>query len=776
MRLETAELDRYGPLTGCHPPCESEITVLAGPNESGKTLYLEGLLQLLDPGVAAAMQPEPRVDGSPTGRVVLDDGGERHDLGDGTALSDVSRIDPVHLYTLFVIRDSDLALPEGTDYYTSLVERLGDIHTSAIEAMREQLVEEGLLTPTSLNLRDRGHKTKTVRNSAEQLAEDVEDYLETAESEDVEATVRQRLQTRRELSSVHERLEIQQTAKEVAALEDARSQLQRYEDATESLADLTAFERETLEDVRERKQDIAHLEDRIDELESELQAARDEAEQLRADRREARDRRDDLQQREDDVERAEEALEEYRETESGATGESVESSLAQRRWVAIAGLVGGGIAAGGGAIAGSGLALLLGAVLLVVAAGAGISHRRLVRRQADLEARETELLQAARDAGFEVETAEDVGPRIRRYRGDLQRARDRVQSLSAQLDAATDRVDGLESDLEEKREEREDCREALSGTLAAADVDSVDEYDAGVDERDARARQRSEAEPVLERLLGEPDADEPTEKIRHWRSELEEVDEEIGDVDVDADRYDEAELARLESEREEFEARLATLEDELEAFGERLDEFERRANEPSPPPVAETDPVLEARTTDGLRDLAASVRDLVAEIETNADVSRKAIGILDEIRADEEQKVSTLFDPEGPASRYLERLTDGRYEAVDYDPAAERLEVTAADGRIVTPHQLSRGTKDQLYFAARLSLAGQLLDGGSGFLLLDDPFLTADPDRLHNGFEILRDLTADGWQILYLTAKPEVHDEMAAAFDCEVYELETVDH
>ena len=90
-------------------------------------------------------------------------------------------------------------------------------------------------------------------------------------------------------------------------------------------------------------------------------------------------------------------------------------------------------------------------------------------------------------------------------------------------------------------------------------------------------------------------------------------------------------------------------------------------------------------------------------------------------------------------------------------------------------HQLSRGARDQLYFAARLSLAQQVLGGDAGFLLLDDPFLAADAGRLRNGFETLRRLTAEGWQVLYFTAKPEVYDEMAPAFDCAVHELEQLE-
>jgi len=57
--------------------------------------------------------------------------------------------------------------------------------------MRAQLVDEGLLTPESLNLRDRGYDTKDVRASVEQLADSAEGYLETVKADGMEETVRQ---------------------------------------------------------------------------------------------------------------------------------------------------------------------------------------------------------------------------------------------------------------------------------------------------------------------------------------------------------------------------------------------------------------------------------------------------------------------------------------------------------------------------------------------------------------------------------------------------------
>ena len=250
----------------------------------------------------------------------------------------------------------------------------------------------------------------------------------------------------------------------------------------------------------------------------------------------------------------------------------------------------------------------------------------------------------------------------------------------------------------------------------------------------------------------------------------------MGDAEVTAGAFDEATLEELQRSKSDLEGRLEGLTGTLEAHGKKMEEFERRATELTPPPVVDADPSLEARTVEGLRHLQADLSELSSEIERNADVSRRAIGILDAIKTEEERKVATLFDPEGPASVILAHLTEDRYTAVDYDPDTETLSVATPEDRTLSVHQLSRGARDQLYFAARLSLAQQVLGGDAGFLLLDDPFLAADPDRLRNGFEALQRLTAQGWQVLYFTAKPEVYDEVAPAFDCAVHELEQLEY
>lgn len=774
MHLETAEIDRYGPLKGCRPDCEDGITVIAGPNESGKTLYLEGLLRLLEPNVKNHISPKPRVEGTPTGRLVLHDGSDHHSLGDGTVLSDISQIEPIHLHNLFVVRDSDLGLPEGQDYYTSLVEHLGDIHTSEINQIRSELVERGRLTNKRLNLANRENDTKDVRKNARSLASEIESYLDTMSEKGIRETNRERLQTKRKLATVEKELETQRVAEKIADYEYAAGQLRVYRETTDRIQQLKTFDRDTLGELQELDGDISRDEEEIEDLDEEIESKKEEAREYQDELSELREKRMELQQRESDVNSVEETLETYRDKTAADVGS--DSKLAQRRAVTIAGIASAGIAATGGAIAGSMIAIMFGVLLLFVGAGGWYSHHQLAQRIKESEVRERELLQDARDAGFDVDEPEDIAPTIRGFRDELESVQKRIQRLKAELDTKEDRISELEDEYGETETQLEKHQDELESTLDDAGVDSIDEYESNIKERENEEDERSGAKRDLTREVGEPEADAPEEKIEYWEAELNKWKSSISDTDIEADQYDEEELKRLEERSTGLERRLDKLEKDLEEHRDTLGEFERRGDKLNAGPFVETEPTLQAYTAEGLRELAEELRSLVETIETDAEISRKAIGIFENIRDEEEQKMATLFDPDGPASKTLSYLTDGRYTAVDYDPDSKTLEVRTADGQTLNPYQLSRGTQDQLYFAARLSLAKQLLGGETGFLLLDDPFIAADQNRLRYGFETLTDLAEEGWQIVYLTAKQEVRNTMTSEFDVNIHEMNSLDY
>lgn len=122
------------------------------------------------------------------------------------------------------------------------------------------------------------------------------------------------------------------------------------------------------------------------------------------------------------------------------------------------------------------------------------------------------------------------------------------------------------------------------------------------------------------------------------------------------------------------------------------------------------------------------------------------------------------------ATRFLERrmvgdvarVTDGRYRDVRMDDAGLGIEVRSAErGDWIPVTELSRGTLDAVYLAARLGLVRLVTGDRRPPLLLDDPLVTLDDDRAARALEVLRELTGD-FQVIYFTASSR-YDAVADA-------------
>lgn len=772
MRLRTAEIDRYGPLYDCRPPCRDGISVISGPNEAGKTLYLEALLQLLEPDVADVMDPPPRIDQRPAGRAVVEHGGDHYECDGDTSLCEITPVEPAHLQSVFVVRDGDLRLPSDQAYYTSLVEKLGDVHTTEIDAIKSKLKDRGRLTDRRLDISsDRSSDNAgTVRDDAEGLVDDVREYVAEIDADALDELEARRLRVTRHLREAREDLEAQRDAKAVAAHERLSEQLETYRATTERLADLDGYDRGTLDALRESYNDVERDREDLHELEDELEEAeRDVAETART-LADLEGRRSELERRESAVADARSAVETYRDQRDDAAG--AERLLSVTRPASLVALLAAGGAGVGGAITGFPPAVGLGVALLLVSVVSVVLYYRANQRRTAVETTRETVLRTARDAGFDVESVEDVAPAIESVDREVASVTERVAKTDQQHDDVRGALEDLRaerSELESRIAERE---RDLEERLADADVASIDEYEERVEAREELEPERRTARRSLVDRFGDPDADAPEENATVWERELDDLVADIDLDEVDAETYDDEERRRLEADVERLDGEFDVLQDRLDDHDDQLDAFDRRARSLGTRPFIGRGLELEARSRDGLEALATELDTVVRRIEADAELSRKALKVFDRIESREEQKLTDLFAPDGPASRTFDRLTGGRYSRVAYDPDTHDLLVERRDGRTFDPDVLSRGTTDQLYVAARVSLARQLLGNAPGFLLLDDPFLAADPARLRQGFQTLQTLADDGWQIIYLTAKEEVGETMVDEHDLAHTELE----
>jgi DNA repair exonuclease SbcCD ATPase subunit len=99
----------------------------------------------------------------------------------------------------------------------------------------------------------------------------------------------------------------------------------------------------------------------------------------------------------------------------------------------------------------------------------------------------------------------------------------------------------------------------------------------------------------------------------------------------------------------------------------------------------------------------------------------------------------------------LERVTDGRYRRVKIDDKTLDIQVFAPEKQDwVDVTQLSQGTLDLAYLAARLGLVRLVTGDRRPPLVFDDPFVTLDDDRAARALQLLKEIAAD-FQVIYLT-------------------------
>ena len=167
---------------------------------------------------------------------------------------------------------------------------------------------------------------------------------------------------------------------------------------------------------------------------------------------------------------------------------------------------------------------------------------------------------------------------------------------------------------------------------------------------------------------------------------------------------------------------------------------------------------VDAEAVASLAEEAAAQEERLSELRRRARVYRTT---RDAIETAEKATMET-------ATRYLERrmvgdlewITGGRYRRVRVDDTNLGIEVWAPERDDWVPvTDLSQGTLDIVYLAARLGLVRLVTGDRRPPLVLDDPFVTLDDRRATHALELLRTI-ADDLQVIVLTTSPR-YDHLA---------------
>ena len=304
--------------------------------------------------------------------------------------------------------------------------------------------------------------------------------------------------------------------------------------------------------------------------------------------------------------------------------------------------------------------------------------------------------------------------------------------------------------------------------------------------RGDRVQQQMRDAEVDRRLRGRSDMEHELKSAKADRAK------ELGDLDLEITAEAEERL-RLEeahvSDIDQHRARLAGLVGdeprdrlperrdaaalEIEQKGSALDALGPIAKEPRARERLEVEVVDAERQLERARDDEATAR---ARVEQNPVDAEEVAGTaerlaswteqLEALKRRERVYAHTLREINAAeqatmqrATRYLERrmvkdiarVTDGRYQRVRVDDTNLGVDVFSPEKDDWVPvTDLSQGTLDVVYLAARLGLVRLVTGDRRPPLILDDPFVTLDDGRAPRALELLREVAAD-FQVIYLT-------------------------
>jgi len=192
-------------------------------------------------------------------------------------------------------------------------------------------------------------------------------------------------------------------------------------------------------------------------------------------------------------------------------------------------------------------------------------------------------------------------------------------------------------------------------------------------------------------------------------------------------------VSKLRGEREELGAR-------VDALGESM---KRREAQLEGMEIDETLPDIEAEIE--------RVTGEIAGLERNIRILTLARDSLTKAMASANEEAATVLEP--IVGRVLSRSTLGRYARVMMADDLN-LTVTTPSGTPSAPpsletSDLSKGTRDQLYFAVRYALLEFLSPGDGSPLILDDALVHWDPNRRSATLELLDEISAKRQVLLF---------------------------
>jgi len=758
MFLKEFLISRYGPLPDSGLRETGSFNLFFGLNEEGKTLTIDALLKMLLGKGTKRFNAIKRVNESPEGYLIIEDGNRReYKLPEAGTVAELFGLSTNEFSNIFVIRDSDLSISEENIFYRDITNRLTGLRSGEINEIKNRIYDLAGITAggdyqnvAPVKLKDKIKKAHYISGRVDELLARLHEERFGRFEEELAGLEALKLDT-------EEKLNLFRAAQNRELFEKGTEALGKLKNAlleSEKLKDLNHEDYDSWQQSQSSlayfHSDLKRLEAEIDQHKKALQAARVELGQIKGTLKKTERKTVLVSEKiEPLISDYQQAVTEVQKEEKIADSTFYIRTILVSTFVFLLTLTGSIVQPSWW------LFTLFTVSFALTVLLAGIKYRFL-KKKGRLAEIATELLYEAGRAGLAADNIKTVETSVSRIKNDLAAIADRLSNAEKEAEWQQKEEERLNREREEKLVRINEAEFQIDHIRHKTGLDEIEQYRTVLAEKE---RQKSEAEKqksILSSHFGQGaglSSDEA--RIKLWEEQVAAI-AEYADAAAGLN-YDQKEYTNLLAKKEELDRFIKELKGKLQERSDELRDIEKEVNELL---HGSEESSIPCQTTVDLEVVQQKLGLWIQGQEQKKANAALALAILNSMEQEEEEKVTALFGSDNRVSEYFREITGGRYREVVFESRENLIRVIRSDGTELDAYQLSGGAYDQLYFSIRLALGEKLLEGNKGFFILDDPFVKADPERLKLLLNMLAEISSNGWQILYFSAKGEVKDEL----------------
>mgnify|MGYP001107994631 CR=1 FL=1 len=779
MIIKEFHIQKYGPLSYKEPIKPQKFTIFYGENESGKTLTIEAILKLFfgekeykKKNTETMYENINRISDFPIGYVTIKSTKGEFTVKNGEFLKKFDT-SIEELKNVLVIRNSDLSIEEDNrkepEIYTKISEKLIGSKITEIENLRKKILERAIITEKG-SLKDQKQAPyKTKYDTANTLLKEIESLLPDLEKQDyfnlekeiskTKERIEHLEQTMKNVKLAKQKIILTETTEHITELEELLDEINDYEkyttDKLNELITLRGKIQSSLDNLQKMNKDLEKIEEILNSLQKQLDENSKTISKTREKSMIAKTLNNDITNYEQ---------------QNSERPRLVKAKNLLLTLALLVILVGPLISIFMPNILYKSISISIALALGIIFLLRTFDYIRKLRTLDNIYS--TLLKHATTNLNSSFSNLENLKEEISKIINEYESALEKEKELNSKKLSTEERKKELDGTKNELSSEIDKIQNQINSLLKELSINSIEEMQ-------EKLKKKSELEKQCQSLISQIEAKIRVSGIREilsknerlTKSELTSLKNRLQELSNQINVYEDlAQLTELTKRNEdEIDKEIKIMREELEKLKKQQSETQTRLRDIFKQAWSnDLEPEFINQNTDVffVSDILTLKETLERFVEnTNKQMKDEitALEILKEIEDEERKNISVLFQDSNLVKIFTE-VTDGRYINISYERNEKNGRIIATDkfGNTFTPEQLSAGTYDQLYFSIRLALAEHLFGKNSGergekaFFILDDPFVRYDKNRLEKQIKKLVDLSKQGWQFLYFTAKDEV--------------------